>query len=92
MIKGVCIKVKTMLAQRSQCTTVQFTRSLAMLCHFKFLKVYTCVLGLLEHYYEGERYSEGVKLVRSHQSSTDVHRCHNKVSGASQTCTISLAE
>lgn len=34
--------------------------------------------GLLEHEYQGEMTSSGVKLIRTHNSSTDVHRLHNK--------------
>ncbi|XP_052259566.1 uncharacterized protein LOC127863920 [Dreissena polymorpha] len=35
--------------------------------------------GHLEHSYEAIRTSEGLKLVRSHRSLTDVHRMHYKV-------------
>ncbi|WAR20774.1 hypothetical protein MAR_014748 [Mya arenaria] len=34
--------------------------------------------GHLGHRYEGTRLTDGVKLVRSHQSLTDVHRLHHK--------------
>ncbi|WAR20850.1 CRB-like protein [Mya arenaria] len=34
--------------------------------------------GTLNHRYEGTRLTDGVKLVRSHQSLTDVHRLHHK--------------
>ncbi|WAR20843.1 hypothetical protein MAR_014817 [Mya arenaria] len=34
--------------------------------------------GTLDHRYQGKRLMDGVKLVRSHQSLTDVHRLHHK--------------
>jgi len=37
------------------------------------------ILGHYEHEYKGLRHPDGVRFVRSHNSTTDVHRMHTKV-------------